>query len=61
MIVSRSKFTRVAKLLMGIGRHVVVNIDKRLGIMQESWEIVVEAYVIAGKIRALREHLPEDL
>jgi hypothetical protein len=39
---SSSKVTKAAKLLIGVRRYVAENIDKRLDIMWEAWEIVVK-------------------
>jgi hypothetical protein len=58
---SSSKVTKYAKFLIGVRRYVAENIDKRLNIMWEAWEIVVEAGVITGRIQALKEYLQEDL
>jgi len=38
-----------------------LNIDRRLDIIREAWEIVVEAGVIAERVQALKDHLQEDL
>jgi hypothetical protein len=58
---SSSKVTKDAKSLVGVGRYVVENIDKRLSIMWEAREIVVEVGVIAERIHALNEYVQEDL
>jgi hypothetical protein len=58
---SRSKVTKATKSLVGIRRYIVENIDKRLGIMREAWEIIIDTSVIDGRIHAHSEYIQEDL
>jgi hypothetical protein len=46
---SSSKVTRDAKLLMGVRKYVVENINKRLGIIMEALDISIEAGVMTRK------------
>jgi hypothetical protein len=46
-----------AKILMGMRKYVVENINKRLGIIMEALEIPIEAGVMTGRVYSLREFL----
>jgi hypothetical protein len=46
---------------MGIRKYVAENINKRLSIILEAWEIVIDSGVMTGKICSLREYLQKDL
>jgi hypothetical protein len=43
------KSLKPQNFLIGIRRYVAENIDKRLGIMQEAWEIIVESWCHSWK------------
>jgi hypothetical protein len=58
---SSSKVTRAAKLLMGVRKYVVENINKILGIIMEALEIAIEAGVMTGRVCSLKEFLQKDL
>jgi hypothetical protein len=57
---STSKVTKATKLLIGVKIYVVENIDKRIDIMHEAWEITVEDDVISKMIHSLKQYLQED-
>ena len=50
---SNSKVTKFVKLLMGVIKYVVENIDKRLGIIMEALAIATKVGVMTGRVFSL--------
>jgi len=55
VIGSISKVTRASKMLMGLRKYVVENINKRLGIIMEALDISIEAGVMTRIVHSLKE------
>lgn len=57
---SNPKVKKATELLIGVRKYVAYNINKRLEVSLEPWEIAVDSGLMIGRIRSLRAYIEKE-